>query len=208
MIIPIIGSLGFQLVFNRKVFFVGDGNNAWLRYPFWYGLFDYNLLYTNALIGITICISRLAMLFLFFIFFIARLDKTTMPGPRGGFLNNDPGTQPPPLTTCTTAPLTLPSPPLTGVKAYIGMLRLDHRYNNPIFLVFGDIMLERLRMTRVRAVLRKMRRTFLKTKFAREIEERKAEIRAEGGTSAAAQQHCSSSAASHSHPSPSLLLHT
>ena len=62
------------------------------------------------------------------------------------------------------------------------MLRLDHRYNNPIFLVFGDIMLERLRMTRVRAVLRKMRRTFLKTKFAREIEERKAEIRAEGGT--------------------------
>jgi hypothetical protein len=86
------------------------------------------------------------------------------------------------------------------------MLRLDHRYNNPIFLVFGDIMLERLRMTRVRAVLRKMRRTFLKTKFAREIEERKAEIRAEGGTSAAAQQQlCRIPLTT---LPPSLLLHT
>ena len=59
------------------------------------------------------------------------LDKTTMPGPRGGFLNID-----------------------AGFAAYIGMLRLDHRYNNPIFLVFGDIMLERLNASRVKVVLR------------------------------------------------------
>ena len=45
---------------NRLVFFVGTATNAWLRYPAWYGLFDYNLLYTNALIGVTIAIANLA----------------------------------------------------------------------------------------------------------------------------------------------------
>jgi len=147
VIIPLIGSLGFQMFFNRTVFFQSskDKTNAWLRFPFWYGLFDYNLLYTNALIGITICISRLAMLFLFFLLFVARLDKTTMPGPRGGFLNFDP-----------------------AFKAYIGMLRLDHRYNNPIFLVFGDIMLEKLRMSRVKKVLRSARRLLIAEKLDKE----------------------------------------
>lgn len=142
VIVPLFGSLIFQQVMNRQVFFDGDGRNAWLRYPFWYGLFDYNLIYTNALIGITICIARLATLFIFFIFFIARLDKTTMPGPRGGWLNTDP-----------------------AYKSYIGMLRLDHRYNNPLFLVWGDIMLECLRLSRVKVVLRNARRTYLKHNF-------------------------------------------
>ena len=46
------------------------------------------------------------MLLVFFLLFLARLDKTTMPGPRGMFIKFDP-----------------------AYKAYIGMLRLDHRYN-------------------------------------------------------------------------------
>lgn len=135
IIIPLIGTLGVQQILNRKLFFVGTAANAWLRLPFWYGLFDYNLLYTNALVGVAVCISRLGMLFVFFLLFIARLDKTTMPGPRGGFINLD-----------------------AGYKAYIGMLRLDHRYNNPIFLVFGDLMLERLRASRIKAAMRRIRR--------------------------------------------------
>ena len=49
-------SLGFQIVMNRKVFFTGPAANTWLKNVFWYGLFDYALIYTNALIGTTICI--------------------------------------------------------------------------------------------------------------------------------------------------------
>ena len=90
IILPICLSLGFQLGCNRKLFFRGTATNAWLRYPALYGLFDYNLLYTNALIGVTIAIGRIVTLLVFFVLFIARLDKTTMPGPRGGWLNKDP----------------------------------------------------------------------------------------------------------------------
>jgi hypothetical protein len=139
LIIPLCGTILFQLVMNRKVFFVGTAANAWLRWPFWYGLFDYNLLYTNAMLGLTVCVARLAMLFVFFVLFLARLDKTTMPGPRGGFINLD-----------------------AGYKAYIGMLRLDHRYNNPVFLTFGEIVLDRLRMTRIKTSLRKIRRMHIR----------------------------------------------
>ena len=138
IVLPLCGSLLFQMVMNRKVFFVGPAHNNWLRLTFWYGLFDYNLIYTNALIGIAVCLSRVGMLFVFFLLFIARLDKTTMPGPTGNFLNFD-----------------------AGFKTYIAMLRMDHRYNNPVFLVFGDLMLERLRESRIRAHLRIARRQHL-----------------------------------------------
>lgn len=75
----------------QSVFFIGNAKTSWLRYPLWYGLFDYNLLYTNALVGVTLCLARLAILFVAFLLFIARLDKTTMPGPRGNFINYDSG---------------------------------------------------------------------------------------------------------------------
>ena len=91
IIIPLFGTLLFQQYMNRTVFFVGNAVNPWLRLPFWYGLFDYNLLYTNALVGVTLCLARLAILFVAFLLFIARLDKTTMPGPRGNFINYDSG---------------------------------------------------------------------------------------------------------------------
>jgi len=139
LILPLCLSLGFQMGMNRYVFFVGTAANAWLRYPAWYGLFDYNLLYTNALIGVTIAIGRIVTLLVFFVLFIARLDKTTMPGPRGGFLNYDP-----------------------AFKAYIGMLRMDHRYNNPLFLCFGDIMLHQLSVSRIRRILRRARRVYVR----------------------------------------------
>lgn len=153
ILIPMLGSLVFQIVMNKYVFFVGTAVNSWLCYPFWYGLFDYNLLYTNALLGLTVCIARITVLFIFFILFIARLDKTTMPGPRGNFSNFDP-----------------------AYKAYVGMLRLDHRYNNPVFLTFGDIMLDVLGATRIRTVLRRVNRTHLRDGYDRAIAEAQAEL--------------------------------
>ena len=36
-------SLIFQMCMNRYVFFVGPKNNKWLRYRFFYGLYDYNM---------------------------------------------------------------------------------------------------------------------------------------------------------------------
>jgi hypothetical protein len=145
LILPITLSLGFQLLMNRLVFFVGWGKqgNAWLRFPFWYAIFDYNLIYTNALIGVMVCVGRLAMLFCAFVAFLARLDKTTMPGPTGNFINFDP-----------------------GYKAYVAMLRMEHRYNNPIFLVFGSLMTESLEACRIRQRLRNVRRMLIKAAFA------------------------------------------
>ena len=146
VLIPMLGSLIFQMFMNRYFFFVGTPTNAWLRFPFWYAVFDYNLLYTNALLGLTVCIARVAMLFIFFLLFIARLDKTTMPGPRGGYLNYDP-----------------------AYKAYIGMLRIDHRYNNAVFLEFGEIMLDVLRATRIKTLLRRVRRMHVRNYYDAEI---------------------------------------
>ena len=148
--LPLVGTLVFQLVCNRIFFFQQSkhvAKSTWLKNPVMYGLFDYNLLYTNAFVGLTVCIGRFAILFIFFVLFLARLDKTTMPGPRGGFLNID-----------------------AGFATYIAMLRLDHRYNNPIFLVFGDAMLEKLNATRIKTVLRNARRTHANLCFAKELQ--------------------------------------
>ena len=131
----VCGSLGFQRFCNRKIFFVGPARNQWLRYAFLYGIFDYNLIYTNALLGVAVALSRFVILFLFFVLFLARLDKTTLPGPTGGFNKYDP-----------------------GFKCYIAVVRMNHRYNNAVFLTFGDIVLERLREVRGKAHLRAVRR--------------------------------------------------
>lgn len=190
-LIPICGSLGFQMFCNRRIFFIGKPGNQWLRYAFLCtsvardhapnerplapycvspsnvlamisprssvssprcgagcalmstdGIFDYNLIYTNALLGVAVAVTRFIVLFSFFVLFIARLDKTTMPGPTGNFNKLDP-----------------------GFKCYIAVVRMDHRYNNAIFLTFGDIVLERLRAVRATAHLRAVRRKFVLAAF-------------------------------------------
>lgn len=42
------------------------------------------------------------------------------------------------------------------------MLRMDHRYNNPLFLCFGDIMLHQLSVSRIRRILRRARRAYVR----------------------------------------------
>ena len=134
IVTPLILTILFQNVVNKRVFFVGDYVNSWLRFRWLYALYDYNLIYTNALLGLAVVISRIATLLVFFILFLARLDKSTMPGPRGNFLNFDP-----------------------AFKSYIAVLRMDHRYNNPIFMVFGEIMLRRLTVRRAVCHVRSIR---------------------------------------------------
>ena len=42
------------------------------------------------------------------------------------------------------------------------MLRMDHRYNNPLFLCFGDIMLHELNVARIRRAVRHARRVYVR----------------------------------------------
>ena len=120
----------FQIFMNRFIFFRG----RWIVHRFVYALYDYSMIYANALIGFAATISRIALLLVGFVAFFARLDKTLMPGPFGVMWPLD-----------------------QGFAAYIAMLRMDHRYNNPVVMVFTEILIARLRLYRLTEKRRRRR---------------------------------------------------
>jgi hypothetical protein len=124
----------FQIFCNRFIFF----RRSWILYRPLYALYDYNMIFANALIGFVQTLARINMLFFMFVLFFARLDKTLMPGPGGTLWAYD-----------------------GGFKAYIAMLRMDHRYNNPVMMVFTELMIAHLRLFRVQRAQRRHRRPAL-----------------------------------------------
>jgi hypothetical protein len=112
----------FQMFCDRFIFF----RRSWILYRSVYALYDYNLIYVNATLGLYAVISRFAMLFANFVWFFPRLDRTLMPGPSGVLWAWD-----------------------SGFAAYVGMLRMDHRYNNPVSMVFTELLIFRLRLFRL-----------------------------------------------------------
>lgn len=88
-------------------------------------------IYTNAVIGLAAVISRVLLIFMYNLLYLPRLDMSLMPGPEGNLYTYD-----------------------KGFGAYAAMLSLDHRYNNPVFIVFTDIMVTQLRSVRGQAKIR------------------------------------------------------
>ena len=110
----------FQVVFNLCVFFDGPRANKWLRHRFWYALYEYNLIFTNTLVGIAIMFTRSVMWMVSGMFCLGRIDLTLLPGP-GQLEFAD-----------------------FSYRCYIAMVRQDHRYNNPVCVVFFDILTDHL----------------------------------------------------------------
>lgn len=118
-------TLGFQILMNRLVFF----RRTWIQHRSLYAFYDYTLTYANALLGLASVVSRLFLTILFFFIYFPRIDRSSMPGPTGGLAALD-----------------------AGFGAYVAALRIEHRYNHPVVLVFGELMIQHLE--RQRALLR------------------------------------------------------
>jgi hypothetical protein len=127
-------TVGFQSVVNLVIFFSGPRGNKWLRHRWWYALYDYNMIFSNTLVGIAVMFSRFVLWLVLGIFCLGRIDLTLLPGP-GQLESLD-----------------------LGYRTYVALVRQDHRYNNPVCVVFFETITEHLgafRRRRARARLRK-----------------------------------------------------
>lgn len=86
-LVTIIIPLLFQIIVNRFFFF----RRSWILYRPLYALYDYNLIFTNTIIGVAAIAYRFVMLFVFFVAFFARLDISSFPGPEGSMYVWDSG---------------------------------------------------------------------------------------------------------------------
>jgi hypothetical protein len=131
----IVCTIVFQLVVTLVVFFDGPRGNKWLRHRFWYALYEYNMIFSNTLVGIAILFSRFVLWITLGTFCLGRIDLTVFPGPgQLEFLD-------------------------VGYRTYIAVVRQDHRYNNPVSCVFFDMVTEHthaFRLQRARRVLRRL----------------------------------------------------
>lgn len=134
VVIPLVIPLVFQAVANACFF-----KPPWIQHRAIYALYDFALIYTNALVGLAAVVSRLALVIGMLIGFFPRLDHSMMPGPTGHLLSLD-----------------------AGFKAYVAMLKMDHRYTNPVGICFVDLLVERLQQTRRRNRARQTRRSLYK----------------------------------------------
>ena len=111
---PVLYSLGtivmmmiVQKILNSYLFFVGaPSGNRWLRHRWWYALYDYNMIFSNTLVGLAVMTTRFILWLVFGLFCLGRIDLSLLPGP-GQLEVMD-----------------------IGYRTYIAVLRQDHRYNH------------------------------------------------------------------------------
>ena len=120
----------FQIFMDRFVFF----RNGWVILRPLYAIYDYCLIYTNVILGIVAVAARLLSTVFCSIVFFPRLDMSSMPHPDRYMHLFD-----------------------VGFVAYVAMLKLDHQYNNPVVVVFFEIMLDHHREASGRRKLRRLR---------------------------------------------------
>ena len=132
VLVGVIAPVLFQFFCDHFIFF----RRSWILHRAVYAAYDYNFIYINAALGVANTIFRMLMLFVTFVHYFARLDKTLMPGPIGFLWRYD-----------------------FGFGAYIGMLLMDHRNNNPVVMVFTELLVERFRVFRL-VVQRRRRRLY------------------------------------------------
>jgi hypothetical protein len=71
----------------RPVFF----RRSWILFRPLYALYDYNLIFTNAVLGLIALASRMFITFLLNVLYFPRLDLSPMPGPDGTLYRLDSG---------------------------------------------------------------------------------------------------------------------
>jgi len=142
----------FQLCFNKIVWYTPstefrDGSyvgNRWLRFRFWFSIYEYLLILPNVAIGQIIILIRMLISFLLWIYYTFSIDLCIMPSGRGTDIW-DP-----------------------GYSSYVSMARTDHRYSNPIGMTFLGVIQQQLTDTRLECGRLKLRKQLQKN-----IEKRK-----------------------------------
>ena len=144
LLISIVLPFFFQLFMNRVVFFssgnyrFGGLGNTWIRFRFWYALYEYVMLLPNLAIGLYMLQLRIVFSFLVNLYYFASLDVCTAPE-TVGYSWWDP-----------------------GYTVYVALVRTDHRYNNPVSMVFFETLLEVLSQNRLKSGRAKLRREMIK----------------------------------------------
>ena len=93
-------------------------------------------IFFNILLGLIVLVSRSVMWFFLGLTHLTRMDKCIYPSP-GALSVLD-----------------------AGYATYVALARQDHRYNNPVSIVFSDLLLQRLLEHRRQEAMRKGRRNF------------------------------------------------
>jgi len=145
-----IGGFFFQYAFNKLCWFApaeytrdGEIRNRWVRFRFWYAIYEYLLILPNLCIGLIFIAVRMFFAFLMWIYFTFSMDICLVPSATGlEFLD-------------------------AGHAAYVAAARSDHRYNNPIVMVTVQILQESLRKHRLEGARLKVRSYLRKLSVAR-----------------------------------------
>ena len=124
----------FQYIFNKCVFFVpatrlrnGDIANRWLRFRFWYAIYEYVLVLPNMAIGFIFIVLRLIVSTILYIYYTFSIDICLVPSATGIEAYD------------------------AGHASYVAVARADHRYNNPIIMVFVAKLQDELTRKRLEA---------------------------------------------------------
>ena len=137
LILPLLG----QFLLNRFMFFTtptrfrdGRRGNSWLRYRFLYGIYEYLLILPNMGIGFLFITIRIILAPFLASYYLFAMDACVAPG-----------------ATATEAwdP---------AFCSYVSVAASDHRYNNPIIMVFLGIMQESLSSHRLESGQMKVKR--------------------------------------------------
>jgi hypothetical protein len=148
-----VGVFAFQYVFNKFVWFEerqysrADGriSNRWLKYRFWYAVYEYMLILPNVLIGLVFIILRIFVSYLLWNFYAFSIDFCVVPSATGIEWAD------------------------AGHGSYVAVARNDHRYNNPIVMVFLANLQEELRAGRLRRARIKIGQALRRRGLARSL---------------------------------------
>ena len=149
----VIVAFVFQWAFNKCVWFVpasrtrnGEIHNRWLRSTrFWYAVYEYVLVLPNLCVGMIFIIFRAAFSLVFWLYYTFSIDVCLMPS-ASGVEHLD-----------------------AGHAAYVAAARSDHRYNNPVVVVFISCIQDQLRRSRLEAARIKLRTALRRSMTARRI---------------------------------------
>ena len=154
-LVAVVLPLLFQQFMNKAVFFVsgagrhsGGYGNVWVRFRFWYAIYEMVMIVPNFLIGFYMLMYRLVMSFVLNLYYAPALDVCILPEPTGW------------------------SKWEVGFCTYVALIRTDHRYTSPVNTVFFDVLLETLSTNRLQRGRQKLRRELVKRTVARSFEKR------------------------------------
>ena len=144
----------FQWILNTCVWFLpasrhrnGDIANRWLRFRFWYSIYEYMLILPNVAIGLVFIQVRSFVAFVFSVYYAFSIDICLVPSGTG-------------IEACDP-----------GHSTYVAVARNDHRYNNPIVMVFLGLVQDELHERRLESGRIKVR-----TQLRKNIAERRTKL--------------------------------